>query len=243
MTKYKLTKDDLLRSLKEQLYFLDSSLSNYSKCENITEYEHKVIGVPFDIEIKTEIEAKRIATIVRILLHDTSASTSLVKLLGIKENISYLDTSAPNDKRLHSMSGMHGVRSSNSDQYFGLVAKVNADSTLIATPLYEQHLSEWYSRYLKLNFLNWWQKEIINSNGCKYTREDLILKVANKDGGAHIQNDLPTEYYLTKKRSLSLNIQGLETEFEGNVVYASIAQIGWELLNSIDYSPNNDFIL
>jgi hypothetical protein len=236
MEKYTLTPEDLFHSLEEQLYFLDSSLTNYSEHKTIKKYENKVLGKHFNTELKTEIEAKRIATIVRILLHDTTNSTSLLKLLGIKDTISYLDTSAPNDGRLHSMTGMSGVRGSNSNQYLGLVAKINTGGSLIATPLYRQHLEEWYQGYLKLNFADWWGKEIINIKGHKHTRSNLILTVANQDGGAHIHKDktLPSEYYATKNSNLTLNIQGVETEFERNIVYASIAQIGWELLNSID---------
>lgn len=238
MTYYELTRHDLLISLEEQLYFLDSSLTNYSEHKTIKKYENKVLGHHFNTEIKTEIEAKRIATIVRILLHDTSNSTSLLELLGIKDTISYLDTSAPNDGRLHSMTGMSGVRGSNSNQYLGLVAKINKDGSLIATPLYRQHREESYKEYPKLNFANWWEKEIMNIKGHKYSRSNLILTVVHKDGGAHINKDktLPFEYYTTKQSKLTLNIEGVETEFERNIIYASIAQIGWELLNSIDYN-------
>jgi len=243
MAKYTLTSEDLIQSLEEQLYFLDSSLTNYSENKTIKKYENKVIGTPFNTELKTEIEAKRIATIVRTLLHDTENSTSLLKLLGIKDTIRYLDTSAPNDGRLHSMTGMLGVRNSDSIQYLGLVAKINTGNSLIATPLYRQHLVEWYQGYLKLNFSDWWGKEIINIKGYKHTRSDLILTVVNKDGGAHIHKDktLPSEYYITKKSNLTLNIQGVETEFERNIVYASIAQIGWELLNSIDNGHERNY--
>ncbi len=36
-----------------------------------------------------------------------------------------------------------------------------------------------------------------------------------------------------KKTKLSLNIVGQITEFDKSVVFASVAQIGWELLQSI----------
>lgn len=44
---------------------------------------------------------------------------------------------------------------------------------------------------------------------------------------------MPENYVLAKATPLILNIKGVETEFLRNIVYASIAQIGWELLNSV----------
>jgi hypothetical protein len=234
MTNFTQTKSDLLINLEEQLYFLDTSISSYSQHKTIKKYDNKVIGSSFETKISSEIEAKRIATIVRVLLHDTTNSSSLLKQLDLKDNISFLDTAAPNDGRLHSMTNMRGVRGSNSNQYFGLVAKINTRNSLIATPLYEQHLKEWYGSYQKLAFNIWWNKVVININGNTHTRKDLVLNAANKDGGAHIDSILPNDYHLTKITNLSLNIQGKKTEFERNALYASITQIGWELLNSVE---------
>lgn len=59
-------------------------------------------------------------------------------------------------------------------------------------------------------------------------------QVANKDGGAHVDSQLPMNYYVTKQSELQLNILGIETSFERNIAYASVVQIGWELLNSIE---------
>jgi hypothetical protein len=233
MTHVELPRPDLLNSLEEQLYFLDVSISNYSRHATITKLKNKVIGNPVEIKISSEIEAKRIATILRVLLHDTGKSISLFKQLDIKDNLRFLDTAAPNNGGLHSMTNMSGVRSSNSHQYLGLVAKINTGDSLIATPLYCQHLPEWYAGYPKLKFDTWWDNIVIDINGNTFKRKDLISDAANKDGGAHIDPKLPN-YDVAKKTNLILNINGTETEFERNIVYASIAQIGWELLNSIE---------
>jgi hypothetical protein len=234
MSKHNLTRDELLHSLREQLYFLDLSLSSFSKFENIEGFENKVIGRPFKIKVNTETEAKRLAAMIRILLHDTTQSISLLTSLSIKTHVRYIDTSSPNDGKLHSMSGMRGVQSSNPNQYFGLVAKVNTGNSLAAVPLFKQHLPEWYQHYVNKDFDQWWNSEIIDVNGFKQTRGSLILNIANKDGGAHIDNFFPEEYHIIKNSDLSLNIQGVQTSFERSVVYASVAQIAWELLNSID---------
>jgi hypothetical protein len=240
MTPIKLTPQDLLISLEEQLYFLDTSISNYSQHRTIKKYDNKVIGNTFHTKILSEIEAKRIATTVRVLIHDTKNSSSLIGQLGLKNKLHFLDTASKNDGRLHSMTNMHGVHGSNTNQYLGLVAKINTGDSLIATPLYIQNSKEWYDSYKRLVFDIWWNNVVIDTNGNKHTRKDLILNAANKDGGAHIDSELPNHYNLTKNTNLCLNIKGIETEFERNIVYASIAQIGWEILNSIEYDETKN---
>ncbi len=212
MPRHQVTNQEFLESLNEQLYFLESSILSYSD---------------------VEFEAKRVSITIRILVHDTGNSISLLKSLNQKSNLKFINSASPNDGRLHSMTGMVGVRKSNRNQYFGLVAKVNKDKKMVAVPLFQQHLPEWYESYTKLGFQDWWEMEIIKINGIGITRRELILNVANKDGGAHIDHALPEKYHEVKNSSLILNIRGIETKFERNVVYASVVQIGWELLNSI----------
>ncbi len=212
MTKYQLTYQDYISSLDEQLYFLETSLSKFGE---------------------NEIEAKRISTVIRVLVHDTNNSTSLLKHLNKKDEMKFINSSSPNDGRLHSMTGMIGVRGVNAEQYFGLVAKLNENGMLISVPLFQQHLPEWIEKYSKISFQDWWSMEIIKIGGISLTRKQIILHVANKDGGAHIDDSLPEQYHKTKKSKLNLNIMGIDTDLERNVVFASVAQIGWELQSSI----------
>lgn len=236
MKNYNLTIPDLLRHLEEQMYFLDISLSNFASHKLIDKFENKDLGLPFFIKISTEIEAKRIATSIRVMTHDTDKSKSLLKHLNIKNNMEFIDSAAPNDGKLHSMTGMIGVRGSSSDGYYGLVAKINNEGQLISVPLYKQHLKEWYKSYQKVSFNTWWDNIIIDVAGLKFSRYDIVKYVANKDGGAHIDKDLPDDYFNAKNSPLNLNISGIQVDLLRNVVYASVAQIGWELLNSIDNS-------
>ena len=233
MTNYELTLENLNQHLRIQLYFLDVSLSNFSKQENIHQIKNKTVGRTKVLEIHPEVEAVRLATIIRVLVHDTNLSSSLLKHLRKKSEMEFISSASPKDGRLHSMTGMKGVRGSGSEQYFGLVAKVKTDNSLIAVPLFQQHLKEWYSSYKKQNFEQWWESEIMKVNGHGHTRAELVKNVANKDGGAHVDGLIPEKYNLSKRTALNLNILGIKTEFERNVVYASIAQIAWELLNSI----------
>jgi hypothetical protein len=73
-----LTQKDLDSNLEEQLAFLESSAS------------------AFDNGFAGEI--KRLAVTVRVLLHDTTKSKSLLTLLG-KKGIKFIDTAVPVDEQ------------------------------------------------------------------------------------------------------------------------------------------------
>ena len=76
MGKTSQTNEDLLGYLEEQIRFLISSSNSY---------DNKFLG-----------EAKRLAVVIRVLLYDTSSSTSLLTQLG-KKNIGFYDTSIDYD--------------------------------------------------------------------------------------------------------------------------------------------------
>src|SRR4051794_38541440 len=69
---YAQTREDLERLLREQVTFLRRSAEAYDAGD--------------------EAEAKRLATHVRVLVHDTESSHSLLGLLGVKEQLGYEDT-------------------------------------------------------------------------------------------------------------------------------------------------------
>jgi hypothetical protein len=73
-TKIPQTQDELERLLKEQLQFLRTSARLYD------EGEHS--------------EAKRLAVSIRVLVHDTKKSKSLLGQLGLK-SLDFLDTAIP----------------------------------------------------------------------------------------------------------------------------------------------------
>ena len=72
MTQYHQSSDDLWENLNLQARYLKESSSSFDG--------------------GFEGEAQRLAVTVRVLVHDTSASHSLLKLLEIKDNIQFHDT-------------------------------------------------------------------------------------------------------------------------------------------------------
>jgi hypothetical protein len=203
--KYQQTYDELIAHLKEQIQFLLRSAKAYD--EGFTS------------------EAKRLATVIRVLLHDTSKSTSLLTQLN-KKNISFYDTALDYDPaNLLSTHGLIGIQyTTGTPSDTGYIAPLDDG----APP-----------RYLKgkVPFDDWWNKiVIVDKNKNKLTRKDLIISISNKDGGAHIDPELDKPYAdLSRGDSLGWKfvINGAEIASATGPELASIRQICHELLKSL----------
>lgn len=192
--------------LKEQINFLKSSC------------------VSFDDGFSGE--AKRIATVIRVLVHDTKNSHSLLNLLNLK-NIEFYNSS-------------YKLEPSNSCTHIGLVFMrielVNNGSEYL--PFLDDVLPD--SNRLD-KFENWWSEIVIkDKNHNSFSREDIILLVSNKEGGAHVDPKLDIKFEnLLRNNSINwhFNSGGKVKPFgkESNqLVMASIRQIGHELLKTLE---------
>jgi hypothetical protein len=192
---------DFKAHLRRQLKFLETSCELYDK-GNVT-------------------EAIRLAATLRVLLHDTRNSISLLTHLGAKP-ILLLSTSITFKKP--QLLNLPLVRST----------IAIPDCTFKAFPILNTS-----QRNDTVNFETWWRKErIIELNAETLHRRELILIAANQDGGAHVDKSLNPTYDKTRLGA------GMEVEFvmKGglptktasfeNVHYASLRQIAYEVLNS-----------
>lgn len=119
--------------------------------------------------------------------------------------------------------------------YIGIVGKDlngNPDGTVSIKyfPIYK----EWTNYNSKIDFETWWNAEIYdNRNGDVLTRKGLVLNLANKDGGAHI-DDLKQEYKSFKKNNIiQFKVNDSLQGFDNIPAYPAVMQIAWELLQSI----------
>ena len=80
-----------------------------------------------------------------------------------------------------------------------------------------------------------WYKAIVFKNDLfQLSREDCVNKVADKDGGAHLDRNVPVEYaYFREPTALQIIVDGQVAVFNQNPVYVSIRQIAWEVLESV----------
>jgi hypothetical protein len=240
-----ITKQDLNLALAEQLLFIDSSLDKFDKIRIITEYSNKKIGNNNTVSLNTEVLAKPMSVVLRVLLRDTDSSRSILNHLGIKDKIEFIDTADPVDS-ISSFSVSNGAVLTISDAdeiqpYLGLISKEISNFGNLIKPHYQVHRLEWYKSYIKKPYSEWWTQIIYNNreNGSEnftLTREELVLAVANKDGGAHIDKKLkiPIPYNELKNDDLEYNVNGETLKLNRNLAYASLVQIGWEVLNSIE---------
>lgn len=119
-----------------------------------------------------EDEAFRLATSLRILLHDTPTSISLFKHTGrTKERL---------------LTSSRGI--GNWQDYLSHHLNPNSSEPVRMLPLLGDQFSE-------LPIEDWWSTEpVFVHNGTPYTRKTIVLSAANKDGGAHVDARLQPYY-------------------------------------------------
>lgn len=163
-------------------------------------------------------EAVRIATVIRVLLHDTPSSTSLLKHLDALHILLSSSVSPPHPRAVF-MVGMGSMKTNNT----GTKRVLNTD----------------LSSLQPMTITDWWSEVVYIYGSVHATRKSLVLGAANKDGGAHVDPKLNSEYealMLTGLRGwfhYSPNNDGrFEPVMNEHLLY--IRQMGFELLNSPD---------
>jgi hypothetical protein len=160
-------------------------------------------------------EAKRLATSLRVLLHDTQHSHSLLGQLG-RLGARFISSALPHEPQSF---GTHG----------GLVMiAVSKGNTSYYAPLDDAICRRW------LRFKGWWNEVVfVDAQRATLSRRDLILAVADQDGGAHV-DPLLSETYAKLSRHNSMGW----TEHPGNMPIpnaerAAVRQIAHEVLATL----------
>lgn len=165
MTKRQRTTAELEELLLEQLQFLEASAESFDR--------------------GFEGEAKRLAVAVRVLLHDTAASHSLLGQLG-KKAVLFSDTALPDTP-------------GNETTHGGLVfIAVGGKQTRYVAMLDDM------PQIREIPFDEWWTANIfVDDRKAALSRKDLVLTAANQDGGAHVDPALNEVYArLSKDNSM-----------------------------------------
>jgi hypothetical protein len=141
-----LTHDERSERLKEQLGFLDTSSRLYDEG-----HEH---------------EAIRLARTIRVLVHDTDRSRSLLGLLGVKTSITF-------------WSVHYGEAGPSSISFVGIGKRLHGYGPILLPPR------------RRLAFEKWWEDELLYVKGDeRLTRQRAVLTLADKDEGAHVDPKL-----------------------------------------------------
>ena len=196
------SQNDYINHLSEQLQFLNNSC------------------ISFDNGFRGE--AKRIATTIRVLLHDTPHSTSLLTLLDSKNIYYYSTVSEYNPRNMLAHLGLIGLKmSSTGSEYYPFLEDFPDDGR-----------NKW------VTFDKWWTGNVVlsDSKQNKFTRKDLILIGSNKDGGAHVDSKLDDIYAkLSRENSIGWTsvINGIEKPLSDPHLF-SIRQMGHEILKTVN---------
>jgi hypothetical protein len=154
-------RSDLLAHLREQLRFLDASASSY--------------------DAGFEGEAKRLAVVMRVLLHDTANSRSLLQSLGIKNTLRYNDVVGPVPTNAIIFVGLQMGFTETGMRYY----------PKLQTPVRTVEFEEWWNGLVLV------QKPA----GIALTRSQAVLPLANTDGGAHVDPRLDADYAALSRKN------------------------------------------
>lgn len=170
-----MTNQDFAKHLTEQLGFLDAS------------------AVSFDAG--AEAEAKRLALAIRMLVHDTNHSTSLLTHLQVRDKLPWTD-SAPGSIAGAAMTLSAGLCT----MQMQLGARGEARYAAPLNSLAPERIHPGQA------FIDWWSDPVlVDAESRSFTRQDLVLWVANKDGGAHVDGALPDAYQaLSRENSIGV---------------------------------------
>lgn len=205
MPKVPQTNEELKKQLNDQLDLLTIHCASYDAGKTIV--------------------AKSIATSVRVFVHDTKNSTSLLRQLSLKSN-KFFDTSISpeggpgleNTTRVGSFCGLIGMALGGKQTYMPFLDEAPPN----------------IAGYVE--FDDYWNRVIFIDNfNNKFTREEIILAVANQDGGAHVDPDID-EKYRKLARENSLGWKGstdgkIWNDLDGSELVA-VRQIGHEILRT-----------
>lgn len=194
---------DLEADLSEQLEFLASS------------------GRAFDQGDLSE--SKRIALVIRVLVHDTASSHSLLAQLGIKDTLAWADSAPVIDNDPNIVGRSPGLTS------MGL----GADGIVFSARYRDFMERSNTTRYV--SFSDWWERPVIlDSNDAEFSRKELVLALVNKDGGAHLDRLNEKTHALVHGNSAGFvridDTAGGTSEPIPTPIYASVRTVAEELL-------------
>lgn len=196
----------------------------YTKLETIVKYIENTLDSALKLECANPLRAEyaiTLATRLRVLLNDENKNTSLLSLLKIKKLLLF--------------------QANKCDLMYIIPANMVFTSALTSTIITNDTL------YCKVNeftpdenilytFDAWWNEIIIDSK-CEelsqISRRDVILTLADKEGGAHVDDKYDKAYYQALDGGIVCHTSnGEEIRISNNVYAESALYIAQELINA-----------
>lgn len=190
-----------------------------------------------------EDAAYDLSVLIRILVHDTDASTSVLAHMGLKERLLYPDaTKLPAPP---SESTRPGTRKVMIPLFAGPWCLTEDEASWRLAPPFDGAFQD---RMPRVTFDAWWSDPCgHDARGNVFSRRDLVLDVANKDGGAHVDRKLRRKYVaLTRENSLGVSVtipvELTARPIKGNPALVGIRQVAFELDSAVARIDDADAI-
>lgn len=164
-------------------------------------------------------EAKRIATAIRILCHSRGQSVSLIEQTGRRARRYLSSAEDPFTFDLGPRCSIVWLNMPTSEEPAGFSA-----------PLDRSHM--WFTK-----FEDWWREPIINDPQLRrqFSRADIVHKMADQDGGAHVDPRIDEAYQHLKETALGMRVNRLGQDLPlAGPERPAVRQIGHEMLKSLD---------
>jgi hypothetical protein len=176
------------------------------------------LGIMYDTV--SPVAALPLATSLRVILHNMGSSHAILHQLGLDQKLAFRDTSA------------HPIPGNLLLAHDGLVVmKMTSGVGGSFVPRLEVPGSE--TNNPDLRFSEWWQQMVLrDAKGRTWTRERLVLDLANKEGGAHLDPKQPASIRaLEQENSMGWTFtqNGVGRPFENGPLAPSVRQIAHEV--------------
>ena len=200
------SREDLIERLKEQRSFLKASCAAF--------------------DAGAEPEAVRLATTLRVMLHDNAKSHSLLRQLRIKQRMRLISSSPIMPRGQTVWLGLVVIKlTPHWIEYSPKCEDVNPGSKFPAMPVDR-----------------WWTQKVIRAQDDRdgwftLRRQDLILGFANRDGGAHVDPRPRARHTPSLGNAINIavanSISGRH-EPTRSVAHLCIRQMAWEVEQSLN---------
>lgn len=194
------------------------------KLDDSVVYIESTVKQALQLECTDSLRAEyaiAIATRLRVLLNDEGRNDSLTKMLGIKDHLVFPAISkdplanAPANMMFTSLLTSFNIK--NKDAFYKANEFSNAEDLLYT-------------------FDAWWHEIVIDSKHEKFSqisRRDVILTLADKEGGAHVDEIYDTSYYQARSNNMHfIDSLGNEIKFANDVYTEAALYIAQEFINA-----------
>ena len=168
-----------------------------------------------------EAAGKHISLSLRVLVHEHGRSRSLLDQLGLRTGLFFDSTGPLNPRNMLTECNLVGFQMSDDGARFMPIVAMEFES----------------QNARSIPFVDWWNAPVLKDNKRRtFSRRELVLNVADTDGGAHVDPELDEQYMaLSRDNSLGWEfVKGdIRSTFAGRPELACMRQIAHELLRTI----------